>query len=232
MTLRLTHALAAAVLAAAAAGPAHAITITFDWTGTVESLGFSVQDSAFEPGDEISGQISFQTDPIPGYVAGESWFFYSYTRLEIDPAAGGFGGVILESLEDEIELASIDAMDLNYGAVRVDDAGFGRAEFQVSADDPLLWETSVEAFVDYLTSYGASGPAALSLYVNEAEALGEPGGGQMGYCPDTMFDDCSWSIDFDSFTLAETSPVPLPAAAPLLAAGLGGLVWLGRRRRG
>lgn len=40
------------------------------------------------------------------------------------------------------------------------------------------------------------------------------------------------SQTYDFVTAVEAvAPVPLPAGAPLLAAGLGGLAWLGRRRR-
>jgi len=154
-------------------------------------------------------------------------------------------------VSDPIEGGELNFFGLNWA---LDNSGSGEA-YEITIDGIRFWDTvssDLSLFVstskvDYasgsgITPSGTVLPAAI-LFSGQSFAAGTPGA------------DAPLSLTFQvpAFTTyylslagsslkgggillelnaAEASPVPLPAALPLLAAGLGGLALVARRRRG
>lgn len=115
------------------------------------------------------------------------------------------------------------------------------------AEDVTPWEpfgafTSTEAFETSGDAFGfapGEGLVGKQFLLPAGYVSGATLSGSMSFLGATLASmgitagSYSYALPADTIQLtAGASPVPLPAAAPLLAAGLGGLALLSRRRRG
>lgn len=218
--LKLTAATAAIIFSA---GIAQAAVIDFedfdhgDAVNSVSAGGVNATVTVVNPRRSIDQALAFDTSltgtrdpdleaPFSGPVAnpGKVLIIAENSRVPDDEAFGGTITFLFDRLVDFTSFAAFDAFD-NVGPLVVSaDTG------QTQSFDTGSGDRASDLFTD-LNFVGIS-ELTFSL----------PGSGAI--------DDLTFEIS--EFGGETPAPIPVPAALPLMLAGLGGLAWVGRRRRG
>lgn len=218
--LKLTTATAAALFSA---GIAQAAVIDFedfehgDAINSVSVGGVTAAVSVVNPRRSIDQALAFDTSrtgtpdpdlegPFSGPITnpGKVLIIAQNSREPNDERFGGTITFLFDQLVDFTSFAAFDAFDNTGPLVVSADTG------QTQSFDTGSGDNASDLFTD-LNFVGIS-ELTFSL----------PGSGAI--------DDLTFEIS--EFGGETPAPIPVPAALPLMLAGLGGLAWVGRRRRG
>lgn len=173
----------------------------YAFADSYEGPGDAVADAQAE-GDDVSGAVSAQAVAYGG--AGS-----------VAQAVYGVAAFVSNGTDAALSLSGVLDYDLAVSAASDDPGGkiaYASIFVELLIDGDLVFFEEVLRDVDQLGADGSTGSFEQAL---EVPAFGE-----------TLVE-----VYLDAYVVAvDAAPIPLPAALPLLAAGLGGLALLRRRR--
>lgn len=206
---------AAATAAALSAGAASAATITFDTLDTTSLLtsftegGFSF-DVSFTTLGGSPGAAVFDTTCMGGACNGDD---------DLIPGMQGENGIEGNVLILQEDGSPIPDDDVQGGSITLTLTAGNAFQFLGAStidDTTFTFSSSVDGLLGSTTNT-ADNETSMASFTSSFLGLG-----------DSITIGYGGSGGVDSLILA---PVPVPAALPLLLAGLGGLAWVGRRKR-